>query len=501
MKLSRQSRIRVGLTYDDVLIEPGYTDVIPSEVDVSTSLTREISLNLPLVSSAMDSVTESKMAIAMARAGGIGILHRNLSALDQAEQVALVKRTQTGVIANPFTIDKASTLVDFDSQCGRYQVSGLPVVENDGRLVGIVTNRDLRFTPADRWSTTLVEQVMTPLPLVTAPAGTDRDTAAKILQEHKVERLPLVGDDGRLAGLITVKDFVKNEQYPRASRDEYGRLLVGAAIGYFGDAWERAGSLVEAGVDLLVLDTAHGHARLLLDLIRRIRSDRAFNGVQIIGGNVATAKGATALAEAGVDGVKVGVGPGSICTTRIVAGVGVPQVTAIMDAAEALDGSGIPVIADGGLRYSGDVAKAIVAGASSVMIGSLLAGCDESPGEVVLKDNKQYKQYRAMGSIGAMSARGKKSYSRDRYFQADVTEDEMLIAEGIEGAVPYRGSAHALIHQMVGGLRQTMFYIGAHTIPEMQELGEFVRISPAGLKESHPHDVDLIVSAPNYNGR
>jgi IMP dehydrogenase len=342
---------------------------------------------------------------------------------------------------------------------------------------------------------------MTPLPLVTAPAGTDRDTAAKILQEHKVERLPLVGDDGRLAGLITVKDFVKNEQYPRASRDEYGRLLVGAAIGYFGDAWERAGSLVEAGVDLLVLDTAHGHARLLLDLIRRIRSDRAFNGVQIIGGNVATAKGATALAEAGVDGVKVGVGPGSICTTRIVAGVGVPQVTAIMDAAEALDGSGIPVIADGGLRYSGDVAKAIVAGASSVMIGSLLAGCDESPGEVVLKDNKQYKQYRAMGSIGAMSARGKKSYSRDRYFQADVTEDEMLIAEGIEGAVPYRGSAHALIHQMVGGLRQTMFYIGAHTIPEMQELGEFVRISPAGLKESHPHDVDLIVSAPNYNGR
>ena len=868
----------LGLTYDDVLLLPGETDVIPSEVDTTTRLTREISVRLPLVSSAMDTVTESRMAIAMARQGGIGILHRNLSIEDQAYQVDLVKRTQTGIIDNPVTIGAKATLEELDARCGQYRVSGLPVVEEDGTLLGIITNRDLRFVPVAQWATTHVADVMTPMPLITAPVGISRDEATTILRKHKRERLPLVDAQGRLAGLITVKDFVKSEQFPHASKDGQGRLLVGAAIGYFGDAWERATTLVEAGVDVLVPDVANGHARLMLDMIARLKKDPATRHVQVLAGNIATRAGAQALVDAGADGVKAGVGPGcfaagtrvlmadasykniedvvagdrvitmhgkpatvlkswctgrrevmairhvasgvetvatpdhryftgdlssvspgslssrgyarvlrqptrfgvsklgwkeigqvdrdvllmprhvhfelperlelrledfavrqdkqlaryertitdtedlgfligtflgdghaflntvrssdigrvtwylgahevelaerlsdvvervtgvrptdggvkggcrhlhlyslqwarllaqcgkktgkhlpagwltdnpayqrglldgliasdgfvdgggrlcfkntsrelaelfgllcllvhgalpnvereegsagglanvrdedcapsykarlnvthdkrhldehsvvkllgtrrlgtsvpvydleidddshsfiadnaivhnSICTTRVVAGVGVPQVTAIFEAARACEPAGVPVVGDGGLQYSGDIAKALVAGADTVMIGSLLAGCDESPGDLIFVNGKQFKSYRGMGSLGAMASRGKKSFSKDRYFQADVASDELIVPEGIEGQVPYRGPLSSVAHQLVGGLHQAMFYVGARTIPELKERGRFVRITSAGLKESHPHDVQMTVEAPNYSG-
>jgi IMP dehydrogenase/GMP reductase len=861
-----------------VLLLPGETDVIPSEVDTTTRLTREISLRVPLVSSAMDTVTESRMAIAMARQGGIGILHRNLSIEDQAYQVDLVKRTQTGIISNPVTIGPKATLEDLDERCGEYRVSGLPVVDEDGTLLGIITNRDLRFVPVAEWASTLVADVMTPMPLITAPVGISREDATAILRRHKRERLPLVDAQGRLAGLITVKDFVKSEQFPFASKDGAGRLLVGAAIGYFGDAWERAATLVEAGVDVLVPDVANGHARLMLDMIRRLKKDPATRHVQVLAGNIATREGAQALVDAGADGVKAGVGPGcfaagtrvlmadasykniedvvagdrvitmygkpatvlkswctgtrdvmavrhvasgeetvatpdhrffvgdlsttspasvssrgyarvlrqptrfglsklgwkelgvldrdvmlmprhvsfelpdrlelhledfavrqdkqldryhrtitddedlgfligtflgdghaflntvrgsdigrvswyfgaaetdvaerlcdvvervtgvrpadggtkggcrhlhlyslqwarllaqcgkktdkhlpagwltenpeyqrgllaglvasdgfvdgggricfrntsrqlselfgvlcllvhgalpnvereegsagglpgvrdedcatsyrsrlnvthdkrhldeftvvkplgarpldgavpvydleidddshsfiadnaivhnSICTTRIVAGVGVPQVTAIFEAARACKPAGVPVVGDGGLAYSGDIAKALVAGADTVMIGSLLAGCEESPGDLIFVGGKQFKAYRGMGSIGAMASRGKKSFSKDRYFQADVTADELIVPEGIEGQVPYRGPLNAVAHQLIGGLHQSMFYVGARTIPELQARGKFVRITAAGLKESHPHDVQMTAEAPNYTG-
>ncbi|MCW2779244.1 MAG: inosine-5-monophosphate dehydrogenase [Frankiales bacterium] len=490
----------LGLTYDDVLLLPGETDVIPSEVDTTTRLTREISLRLPLVSSAMDTVTESRMAIAMARQGGIGVLHRNLSIEDQAYQVDLVKRTQTGMITNPVTIGPKATLEDLDALCGQYRVSGLPVVETDGTLLGIVTNRDLRFVPVAEWVSTHVGDVMTPMPLITAPVGISRDDATVILRQHKRERLPLVDAEGRLAGLITVKDFVRSEQYPNASNDAQGRLLVGAAIGYFGDAWERATTLVEAGVDVLVPDVANGHARLMLDMIRRLKSDPATRHVQVLAGNIATRAGAQALVDAGVDGVKVGVGPGSICTTRVVAGVGVPQVTAIHEAAQACKPAGVPVVGDGGLAYSGDIAKALVAGADTVMIGSMFAGTEEAPGDVVFVGGKQYKSYRGMGSLAAMASRGKKSYSKDRYFQADVASDDKIVPEGIEGQVAYRGPLAGVVHQLVGGLQQSMFYVGARTVPELQERGRFVQITAAGLKESHPHDVQITAEAPNYSG-
>jgi IMP dehydrogenase len=385
---------RLGLTYDDVLLLPGETDVIPSEVDTTTRLTRELSLRVPLVSSAMDTVTESRMAIGMARQGGIGILHRNLSIEDQAYQVDLVKRTQTGMISRPVTIGPKATLEELDERCGQYRVSGLPVVDDDQTLLGMITNRDLRFVSVTEWATTLVADVMTPLPLITAPVGISREDATAILRQHKRERLPLVDDQGRLAGLITVKDFVRSEQYPHASKDADGRLLVGAAIGYFGDSWERATTLVEAGVDVLVPDVANGHARLMLDMIARLKTDPATRHVQVLGGNVATRAGAQALVDAGADGVKVGVGPGSICTTRVVAGVGVPQVTAIFEAAKACRPAGVPLVGDGGLQYSGDIAKALVAGADTVMVGGLLAGCDESPGSLVFVGGKQYKTYR-----------------------------------------------------------------------------------------------------------
>jgi len=870
---------QLGLTFDDVLLLPGETDVIPSEVDTTTRLTRDITLRVPLMSSAMDTVTESRMAIGMARQGGIGILHRNLSIEDQAYQVDLVKRTQTGMISNPVSIGPKATLEDLDELCGQYRVSGLPVVDEDRTLLGMITNRDLRFVSVTEWATTLVADVMTPLPLITAPVGISREDATAILRQHKRERLPLVDDSGRLAGLITVKDFVRSEQYPHASKDADGRLLVGAAIGYFGDSWERATTLVEAGVDVLVPDVANGHARLMLDMIARLKKDPATRHVQVLGGNVATRAGAQALVDAGADGVKVGVGPGcfaagtrvlmadatykdiqdvvagdrvitmhgkpttvmkswctgtrevmgvrhvasaattfatpdhrfftgdvsslsqrtvrsrgyakslfqptrtgasklgwkelgqvdrdvllaprhvhfelpsslrleladfavrkdeqldryqrvveqsrdlgfllgtflgdghafvndtgrsrigrvswyfgadeveladrlcdvvervtgvrptdagvvrgarhlhlyslqwalllaqcgkrtdkrlpsgwlvddadyqrglldglvasdgfvdqggrlvfrntsrplvelfgvlcllvhgslpnveavapaagglvgvsdedcqpsyrsrlnvthdkrqleeyaavkllqvlpvgecvpvydlevdddshsfiadnvvvhnSICTTRVVAGVGVPQVTAIFEAAQACRPAGVPLVGDGGLQYSGDIAKALVAGADTVMVGSLLAGCDESPGNLVFVGGKQYKTYRGMGSIGAMASRGKRSYSKDRYFQADVPNDEMIVPEGIEGQVPYRGPLSAVVHQLVGGLHQSMFYLGARTVPELKERGRFVRITSAGLKESHPHDIQMTVEAPNYGSR
>ena len=491
----------LGLTYDDVLLLPGETDVIPSDVDTTARLTREISLKVPLVSSAMDTVTESRMAIAMARQGGIGVLHRNLSIEDQAYQVDLVKRTQTGMISNPVTIGADATLEELDELCGEYRVSGLPVVDTDNRLLGIITNRDLRFTPVAEWATTKVDEVMTPMPLITAPVGISREDATALLRQHKRERLPIVDDAGRLAGLITVKDFVKYEQFPNASNDGQGRLLVAAAIGYFGDAWERATTLVDAGVDVLVPDVANGHARLMLEMIRKLKSDPATRHVQILGGNVATRPGAQALVDAGVDAVKVGVGPGSICTTRVVAGVGVPQVTAIYEASLACKAAGVPLVGDGGLQHSGDIAKALVAGADTVMLGSLLAGCEESPGDLIFVNGKQFKSYRGMGSLGAMASRGKKSFSKDRYFQADVASDDKIVPEGIEGQVAFRGPLSAVAHQLIGGLHQSMFYVGARTIPELQERGKFIRITPAGLKESHPHDIQMTAEAPNYSSR
>ncbi|WP_295657936.1 IMP dehydrogenase [uncultured Nocardioides sp.] len=491
----------LGLTYDDVLLLPGHSDLSPVDIDTTSRLTREISLRVPLVSAAMDTVTESRMAIAMARQGGLGVLHRNLSLDDQAYQVDLVKRTQTGIISNPVTIGPDATLEELDRTCGEYRVSGLPVVDTDDRLLGIITNRDLRFTPVAEWASTKVDEMMTPMPLITGHVGISRDEATLLLRRHKRERLPLVDDEGRLTGLITVKDFVKSEQFPHASYDADGRLMVGAAIGYFGDAWERATTLIEAGVDVLVADTAHGHVRMLLEMVSRLKSDPATRHVQVIGGNVATRDGAQAFVDAGADAVKVGFGPGSICTTRVVTGCGVPQVTAVYEASLAAKPAGVPVIADGGLQQSGDIAKALVAGAETVMIGSMLAGTEESPGEVVLVNGKQYKAYRGMGSLGAMSSRSKKSYSKDRYFQAEILSDDLIVPEGVEGQVAYRGPLFAVAHQLVGGLTQSMFYVGARTIPELQERGRFVRITSASLKESHPHDVQMTVEAPNYTGR
>ncbi len=491
----------IGLTYDDVLLLPGETDVVPSEVDTTSRLTRELTVAVPMLSAAMDTVTEGRMAVAMARQGGIGILHRNLSIADQAHQVDLVKRSESGMITDPVTVGPEATLAELDELCGKYRVSGLPVVDDQNRLLGIITNRDLRFIAPEEYPRLTVREAMTAQPLVTGPVGISRSDAAALLAKHKVEKLPLVDDAGTLRGLITVKDFVKSEQYPLATKDDEGRLVVGAAVGFFGDAWDRVLALVEAGVDVLVVDTANGHARLMLDMVRRLKSDPATRDVQIIGGNVATREGSQALVDAGVDAVKVGVGPGSICTTRVVAGVGVPQVTAIHQAALAAKPAGVPVIGDGGLQYSGDIAKALVAGADTVMLGGLLAGCDESPGDLVFVNGKQFKRYRGMASLGAMQSRGdRRSYSKDRYFQGDMSDDE-IITEGIEGQVPYRGPLSAVVHQLAGGLHQSMFYVGARTVPELQERGKFVRITAAGLKESHPHDVQMVAEAPNYPGR
>lgn len=491
---------KLGLAYDDVLLLPNESDVIPSQVDTTTRLTREITLKSPVVSAAMDTVTESQMAIAMARNGGIGVLHRNLSIEDQANQVDIVKRSESGMISDPLTVPPDATLTDLDRLCAAYHVSGLPVVDSEDRLVGIITNRDMRFVNSEDYDRLRVSDVMTKEGLVTGPANISKEDAHKLLAAHKVEKLPLVDEDGKLAGLITVKDFVKTEQYPDATKDEQGRLRVAAAVGFFGDAWQRCSALMEAGVDALVVDTAHGHAKLMLEMIQRLKADSAFSGVQIIGGNIATREGAQALIDAGVDAVKVGVGPGSICTTRVVAGVGVPQLTAVYDASLACRAAGVPLIADGGIHYSGDIAKAIVAGADSVMLGGLLAGTEEAPGEKVLLHGKQYKVYRGMGSLGAMAPRGKKSYSKDRYFQADVTSNDKVVPEGVEGEVPYRGPLNYVLYELVGGLHQTMFYTGARTISELKENGKFIRITAAGLRESHPHDIVMTKEAPNYSG-
>jgi len=489
----------IGLTYDDVMLLPGHTDVIPSEASTASRLTKRISVNVPLLSAAMDTVTEARMAIAMARQGGIGILHRNLSIEDQAAYVDKVKRSESGMITNPVTTTPDATVAEVDALCGQFRVSGLPVVEQDGTLVGIITNRDMRFVAAFEQATTYVRDVMTKAPLITAMEGIDPEEAIAIFAQHKIEKLPLVDAEGKLRGLITVKDFDKSEQYPDATKDDEGRLRVGAAIGFFGDAWQRAEALRDAGVDVLVVDTANGESEGVLDMVRRLKADPTFDAIDVIGGNVATRAGAQALIDAGVDAVKVGVGPGSICTTRVVAGVGVPQVTAVYEASLAAREAGVPIIADGGLQYSGDIAKALVAGADTVMLGSLLAGTDESPGDLVFVGGKQFKAYRGMGSLGALQTRGKKtSYSKDRYFQADVPNDDKLIPEGIEGQVPYRGSVGNVVYQLTGGLRQSMFYVGGRTIPELKARGKFVRITAAGLKESHPHDVQMVVEAPNY---
>ncbi|MGW2938542.1 IMP dehydrogenase [Streptomyces sp. NPDC055722] len=487
----------LGLTYDDVLLLPGASDMAPDEIDTTSYVSKNVRVNIPLLSAAMDKVTESRMAIAMARQGGVGVLHRNLSIEDQANQVDLVKRSESGMVANPITIHPDATLAEADALCGKFRISGVPVTDGAGKLLGIVTNRDMAFEN-DR--SRQVHEVMTPMPLVTGHVGISGTEAMQLLRRHKIEKLPLVDEAGILKGLITVKDFVKAEQYPNAAKDAEGRLIVGAAVGVAGDSFERAQALIEAGADFIVVDTAHGHSRLVGDMVAKIKSN--FSGVDIIGGNIATREGAQALIDAGVDGIKVGVGPGSICTTRVVAGIGVPQVTAIYEASLAAREAGIPVIGDGGLQYSGDIAKALVAGADTVMLGSLLAGCEESPGELLFINGKQFKSYRGMGSLGAMQSRGdRKSFSKDRYFQERIASDDELIPEGIEGQVPYRGPLASVVHQLVGGLRQSMFYVGGRTVPELQAKGQFVRITSAGLKESHPHDIQMTVEAPNYSGK
>ena len=492
----------VGLTYDDVLLLPGQSDVIPSSVQTATQVSRNISINIPLISSAMDTVTESRMAIAMARQGGMGILHRNLSIDDQASQVDFVKRSEAGMVSHPVTTTPYATIQEVDDMCGKFRVSGLPVVDEDEKLVGIVTNRDMRFVLEVQRTTTLVKDVMTPMPLIVGQVGINPDEAMALLAQHRIEKLPLVDGEGRLKGLITVKDFDKSEKYPNASKDSAGRLLVGAAVGVGPDAWERAMALIEAGVDMLVVDTAHGHNSGVLEMIKKLKSEPVAKHADIVGGNIATREGAQAIIDAGADGVKVGVGPGSICTTRVVAGVGVPQVTAVHMAAQAAKAAGVPLIADGGLQYSGDIPKAIVAGANSVMLGSLLAGTDEAPGDITYVGGKQYKTYRGMGSLGAMQSRGKaQSFSKDRYFQDDVLREDKLVPEGVEGRVPYRGTVSSVVHQLIGGLRASMGYVGAGTIEELKEKGKFVRITAAGLRESHPHDIQMTIEAPNYGTR
>jgi IMP dehydrogenase len=477
---------REGLTFDDVLLVPAESRVLPNDVSTRTRLTRSIELSIPVLSAAMDTVTEARLAIALAREGGLGVLHRNLSIADQVAEVDKVKRSEAGMIVEPVTLPPDALVRDALELMARYKVSGVPITAESGVLVGILTNRDLRFETDVAQP---VSALMTARDLVTAPVGTTLAEAEAILHRNKVEKLPVVDADGRLRGLITVKDIQKKIQYPDATKDAQGRLRVAAAVGVGPDALERAQALADAGVDALVVDTAHGHSVGVLEMVGRIK--RAVS-VDVVAGNIATAEAAEALVEAGVDGIKCGVGPGAACTTRIVAGVGVPQVTAIYDVASAA--GGVPVIADGGITSSGDVAKAIAAGADTIMAGSLLAGTDEAPGEVIVGQGERYKEYRGMGSIGAMRAR---SFSKDRYFQGDVEDVEKLVPEGIEGRVPYKGALAPVLHQLIGGLRQAMGYCGAATIEEMKS-ATFVRITAAGLRESHPHDMTITKEAPNY---
>ena len=481
--------IREGLTFDDVLLEPGPSEIMPADADVSTNLTRDIRLNIPLTSSAMDTVTESRLAIAMAQAGGLGILHRNMTVEEQADMVREVKRYESGMVINPVTITPETTLGEIRAIVAKRKISGFPVVDPEtGKLVGILTNRDMRFdTDPNRKAI----ELMTRGDLVTVREGAGRDEARALLRDRKIERVIVVDENYRATGLITMKDIEKAQAHPHAAKDDQGRLLVGAASTVGDAGYERAMALAEAGVDVVVIDTAHGHSIQVSRVVERIK--RESNRIQIIAGNVATHDAARALIDAGADAVKVGIGPGSICTTRIVAGVGVPQLTAIMEAARAAKGSGAPVIADGGIKYSGDLAKAIAAGASCAMMGSMFAGTDESPGEVFLYQGRSYKSYRGMGSVGAMGAG-----SADRYFQKEVEDTQKLVPEGIEGQTPYKGPIAPVLHQMVGGLRAAMGYVGAATIADLQDRARFVRITGAGLRESHVHDVMITREAPNY---
>jgi IMP dehydrogenase len=480
-----------GLTFDDVLLVPSESNVLPDEVSTRTRFTRDIQIAIPLSSAAMDTVTEARMAIALAREGGIGIIHRNLSVEEQVAEVDKVKRSESGMIVEPVTLQPHDRVADALELMETYHISGVPITDESGKLVGILTNRDLRF---ESDTAQRIANLMTREGLVTVPVGTTLDEAREVLHRHKIEKLPVVDADGYLKGLITVKDIQKRIQYPLATKDEQGRLRVGAAVGVGRDAIERAEALVAEDVDVLVVDTSHGHSRAVVETVRSIKERF---GVQVVAGNIATREAAEALAEAGADAVKVGVGPGSICTTRVVAGVGVPQITAVYDCAEAAARYGVPVIADGGIQYSGDIAKAIAAGAESVMVGSLLAGTDESPGDVVLYQGERVKEYRGMGSIGAMKAR---SYSKDRYFQANRNDVAKLVPEGIEGRVPYKGAVTHIVYQLVGGLRQAMGYCGAATVEELRTAGRFVRMTGAGLRESHPHDVAITKESPNYRG-
>jgi IMP dehydrogenase len=477
-----------GLTFDDVLLVPAESAVLPNDVSTSTRLTRGIELAIPVVSAAMDTVTEAPMAIALAREGGIGVIHRNLSIAEQVAEVDKVKRSESGMISEPVTLPPDARVADALELMARYKISGVPITDPDGRLVGILTNRDLRFEDDVAQP---VSALMTARDLVTAPTGTTLPEAEAILRRHKIEKLPIVDTEGRLTGLITVKDIQKRVDYPTATKDSQGRLRVAAAVGVGPDAVERAQALVSAGADALVVDTAHGHSVSVVEMVRRLKRSLT---VELIAGNIATADAAEALIDAGADAVKAGVGPGSACTTRIVAGVGVPQITAIYDCAQACARGGVPLIADGGMISSGDFAKALASGADSAMFGSLLAGTDESPGDVVMSQGERYKEYRGMGSLGAMRAR---SYSKDRYFQGDVEDVEKMVPEGIEGRVPYKGPMRNVLLQLVGGLRQAMGYCGAATVPELKQ-ARFVRITGAGLRESHPHDVAITKEAPNY---
>jgi IMP dehydrogenase len=480
----------IGLTFDDVLLLPGYSEVIPSEVDTQTRLTRGISLRIPLVSAAMDTVTEARLAIAIAQQGGIGILHRNLPIADQASEVDKVKRSESGMIVDPITMTAERPVRDALELMARYKISGVPITDEPGHLVGILTNRDLRFCTHPELP---IRDFMTRDGLITVPEGTDLDRAQELLHKHRIEKLLVVDKDYRLKGLITYKDIQKRIDYPFAAKDGHGRLRVGAALGTGADTLERCAALVEAGVDAVVIDTAHGHSRRVLDMVDRVR-DR-FPGLQLVAGNVGTEEGARALVERGVDAVKVGVGPGSICTTRIVSGAGVPQLTAIASAVRACRPKGVPVIADGGVKFSGDVTKALASGADTVMIGSLFAGTEESPGETVLYQGRTFKEYRGMGSLGAM----RKGLSRDRYAQDDQYDERKLVPEGIEGRVPYKGRIREMVYQLVGGLRAGMGYCGTRSIAELQENARFVRITGAGLRESHAHDVIITKEAPNYS--